>query len=88
MEIFDTGDISDGLIFMFLAIMASFAFKLLACPMQKILSGNITIPHKRMFERNFVLFPMYELDKNWIHPKKNISIRKLIFSFIPSSKSS
>ena len=47
---------------------------------QKILSGNITIPHKRMFERNFVLFPMYELDKNWIHPKKNISIRKLIFS--------
>ena len=47
---------------------------------QKILSGNITIPHKRMFKRNFVLFPMYELDKNWIHPKKNISIRKLIFS--------
>ena len=47
---------------------------------RKILSGNITIPHKRMFERNFVLFPMYELDRNWIHPKKNTSIRKLIFS--------
>ena len=35
--------------------------------------GNHTlnIPHKRMHNRNFVLFPLYELDKDWVHPKLN-----------------
>tara|TARA_B100001063_G_scaffold236982_1_gene257351 strand:- start:1166 stop:1642 length:477 start_codon:yes stop_codon:yes gene_type:complete len=47
---------------------------------QKILSGPITIPHKMMHKRNFVLIPLYELDKNWVHPITNFSIRKLIFS--------
>ena len=47
---------------------------------QKILIDNIIIPHKRMHERNFVLIPLYELDKNWLHPKSNIDIKKLIFS--------
>ena len=47
---------------------------------QKISSGSISIPHERMHERNFVLIPLYELDKNWFHPKTNDSIRKLIFS--------
>jgi 2-amino-4-hydroxy-6-hydroxymethyldihydropteridine diphosphokinase len=46
----------------------------------KILSGPITIPHERMHQRNFVLLPLYELDKNWIHPKTKNSIEKLIFS--------
>ena len=45
-----------------------------------ILDGNISIPHKRMHERNFVLLPLYELNKNWIHPKSKINIKKLIFS--------
>ena len=47
---------------------------------QKILSGTINIPHKNMHKRNFVLIPLYELDKNWSHPKSNKSIEKLIFS--------
>ncbi len=47
---------------------------------QKILDSNITIPHKRMHTRNFVLLPLYELDKEWVHPKSNDSIEKLIFS--------
>jgi len=47
---------------------------------QKILSGPIMIPHKMMHKRNFVLIPLYELDKNWVHPITNLSIRKLIFS--------
>ena len=46
----------------------------------KILKGNISIPHERMHKRNFVLFPLYELNKNWIHPKFKINIKKLIFS--------
>ncbi len=38
--------------------------------------GNhiLNIPHKRMHNRNFVLFPLYELDKNWVHPKLNKNI--------------
>ena len=47
---------------------------------QKILAGNITIPHKRMHRRNFVLIPLFELNKNWFHPKINENIKKLIFS--------
>ena len=47
---------------------------------QKILTGNITIPHKRMHKRNFVLIPLFELNKNWFHPKTNEDIKKLIFS--------
>jgi len=47
---------------------------------QKILRGNITIPHKRMHKRNFVLIPLFELNKSWFHPKRNENIKKLIFS--------
>ena len=38
--------------------------------------GNhiINIPHKRMHNRNFVLFPLFELDKDWVHPKLNKNI--------------
>ena len=46
----------------------------------KISSGTLIIPHERMHNRNFVLFPLYEIDKNWIHPKFRISIKKLIIS--------
>tara|TARA_B100001063_G_scaffold137165_1_gene128201 strand:- start:658 stop:1134 length:477 start_codon:yes stop_codon:yes gene_type:complete len=47
---------------------------------QKILNGEVKLPHERMHKRNFVLFPLYEIDKNWSHPKTNKSIEKLIFS--------
>ena len=47
---------------------------------KKILTGNISIPHRRMHKRNFVLIPLYELDKNWFHPKLKSNIKKLIFS--------
>ena len=47
---------------------------------QRILTGNITIPHKRMHKRNFVLIPLIELDKNWVHPKLKKDIKRLIFS--------
>jgi len=35
---------------------------------------KLNIPHKRMHNRNFVLFPLYELNKDWIHPKLNKNI--------------
>ena len=47
---------------------------------QEIVTGNIIIPHERMHKRNFVLVPLYELDKNWFHPKFKDNIKKLIFS--------
>ena len=47
---------------------------------KKVLSKEITIPHKRMSKRNFVLLPLFELAPHWIHPKTNKTIKRLIFS--------
>jgi 7,8-dihydro-6-hydroxymethylpterin-pyrophosphokinase len=33
-----------------------------------------------MHKRNFVLFPLFDIDKNWTHPVKKTNIKKLIFS--------
>ena len=41
---------------------------------RKIGKHKLNIPHKRMHNRNFVLFPLYELDKDWVHPKLNKNI--------------
>ena len=44
------------------------------------LRGDLILPHPRMHQRNFVLLPLYELNKNWVHPKSKLNIKKLIFS--------
>ena len=41
---------------------------------RKLGNHKLNIPHKRMHNRNFVLFPLYELDKDWVHPKLNKNI--------------
>ena len=46
----------------------------------KIRRGNLIFPHKMMHVRNFVLIPLFEIEKNWIHPIMKTNIRKLIFS--------
>ena len=38
----------------------------------------IETPHPRMSSRNFVIFPLYELNKTWIHPKTKMNINSLI----------
>ena len=48
-----------------------------------VLNGSLNIPHSRMHKRNFVLFPLFEVERGWIHPVKKINIKKLIFS-LPS----
>ena len=41
---------------------------------KKISNNKINVPHQRMHNRNFVLLPLFELNKYWFHPKhrKNI----------------
>ena len=41
---------------------------------RKLGKHKLNIPHKRMHNRNFVLFPLYEIDKDWVHPKLNKNI--------------
>ena len=49
---------------------------------QKILKGaknkKLILPHPEMHKRNFVLLPLYEISKSWIHPVKKKRINKLI----------
>jgi 2-amino-4-hydroxy-6-hydroxymethyldihydropteridine diphosphokinase len=50
---------------------------------QKILNlkdDSLILPHPNMDKRNFVLFPLFELDKSWKHPKSKSNIVKLINS--------
>jgi|TARA_Y100000022_G_scaffold83168_1_gene71627 2-amino-4-hydroxy-6-hydroxymethyldihydropteridine diphosphokinase len=44
------------------------------------MKSRIILPHPRMHERNFVLLPLYELNKVWIHPILKQPIKKLILS--------
>ena len=39
---------------------------------------NLTIPHPEMHKRNFVLLPLFEIAKTWIHPLNKASIKDLI----------
>ena len=39
---------------------------------------KIILPHPRMHRRNFVLIPLFELNKDWSHPNLKLGIKKLI----------
>ena len=43
-------------------------------------NGQLILPHPRMSTRNFVLLPLFEVDKSWKHPKSRINIVNLINS--------
>ena len=43
-------------------------------------NDKLILPHPRMSERNFVLLPLFEIDKSWKHPESKISIVNLINS--------
>ena len=45
-----------------------------------ILRGRLELPHKLMHKRNFVLFPLFEIEKKWIHPIFKKNVKKFIFS--------
>jgi dihydroneopterin aldolase/2-amino-4-hydroxy-6-hydroxymethyldihydropteridine diphosphokinase len=37
----------------------------------------LAIPHPRMYERDFVITPLAEIEPDWLHPKLNISIKEI-----------
>ena len=41
---------------------------------------KLILPHPKMTLRNFVLLPLFEIDKSWKHPKSKINIVNLINS--------
>jgi len=43
-------------------------------------NSQLILPHPRMNKRNFVLLPLFEVDKSWKHPKSKINIVNLINS--------
>ena len=46
----------------------------------KIDDYNLILPHSKMHKRNFVLFPLFQINKSWKHPKSGTNIVKLINS--------
>ena len=49
-----------------------------------ILKNKLILPHKMMHKRNFVLLPLFEIEKEWVHPIIKANIKKLILS-LPDS---
>ena len=43
-------------------------------------NNKLILPHPRMNKRNFVLLPLFEVNKTWKHPKSKINIVNLINS--------
>ena len=80
MEIINTNDITNGLVLMFLAIMGSFAYKLLACPMQKILSRNVVI--RNLSYLTLILFTTSFMSDNKINPIFHFIKAFIIYIFI------
>jgi len=48
-------------------------------------SNKLIIPHPRLHNRNFVLFPLFEIEKKWKHPLKKTKIQDLIGKLDDSS---
>ena len=46
-----------------------------------VYNHKVTVPHPRMKTRNFVLIPLLDVCKNWIHPESGENISELISKF-------
>ena len=50
---------------------------------KKIGYNKISVPHERMYNRNFVLLPLFEINKDWFHPKLDKNIVFLLSNLSP-----
>ena len=48
------------------------------------IKNKLTLPHKLMHKRNFVLIPFFEIQKNWHHPIIKKDLKSLI-SLLPQA---
>ena len=48
------------------------------------IKNKLTLPHKLMHKRNFVLIPFFEIQKNWHHPIIKKDLKSLISSLSQS----
>ena len=46
----------------------------------KKINAELILPHPRMHKRNFVLFPLFEINKDWKHPILKLNIKQLIYT--------
>ena len=44
----------------------------------QVSNDGLNLPHKMMHKRNFVLIPLFEIDKDWVHPLFKTNIKDLI----------
>ena len=49
---------------------------------------DLTLPHKELTKRNFILFPLQEISPNWKHPKTKEFIRDLLQKLSEDDKNS
>ena len=80
MEIINTNDITNGLVLMFLTIMGSFSYKILACPMQKILSNNVIV--RNLSYLALLLFTSSFISDNKVNPIFHFIKAFVIYIFI------
>ena len=45
-----------------------------------VITNKINLPHPSMHNRNFVLLPLFEINKDWSHPVTKHHIKRLILS--------
>lgn len=53
---------------------------------KRSLDPGLTLPHPRMHQRAFVLFPLRELSPGWSHPVSGVTIDDLISQLPPGQK--
>ena len=49
---------------------------------------TFNVPHKKLNFRNFVLYPLYEIEPNWKHPKSKEKVSSLIENLTEENRKS